>query len=1000
MENGEFRVNMDQNNDVEAAENGADVRLGGCHEILAKALVPDKGQKKLIKKLNSMCDELLEECSMEELCRAIKESTFITSLEGRKLAVSFTSKIGIETVGKIVTRIIGNPGVDRELCKHYGEVLFWAWRKAEEPERHKVIEVLQNVVFYALCGEGTIAGNFLAALEPIRKGTCKQIEDLVFHIMLPNLWRALKARNARVRINAVILLGSFYPIVSSDSFQSDEFENRQREALLELLMDCSYGVRVEACKAAMSILGSFWVTFDPAYIRQILSTLVDRLSKDGVVAVRVAVYESLSFLLPCPPAINALEVALKCIIPRGINDNSEKVRVAAFELLNALGGHRFIHFWDVIGMSEILDCFEVEEAESVKKQITKLLLRSFKPSEVHPDEGIKRILYLGNRTRLGAFAFHHLMITTKLITVDEALEHVQMLAIAIYKALRISENAQKALTAPLNESSTKVSAKALNEAVVVDPDEGDKSEGAKQWHSCVLLLDCIVAMWVPLRKQLRNVNCESVHTLTEQRRTMNILSKLFRLLFDSFKNSSMFDSIMALGSALSEQRQVSAVVMRELFSDRLMNTTRLPSYLEVAASWDFPKVLNFVHSGLQLIDSGSGKKQHKRKCNDAECSITQALEYLKVILRSPTMEQNLISNHRVYLEMLHNDLMAVNGIIEAMFDRDPAKCFKYPVHVDAKDLLTAFEFQHALSMIILASAKNEESRCRLEGIVESDATCFLEKVMPRLAMATDTAEWDFLVELCQLFLRMSSFHLESYLHSAHYKKIVADCIAMLTTKNTPSVFIVPVLKTLKNLCKALDEEEDKELMEETVVPLTRSCLIWMSDRVEDDDFNIKESAQSFLCMVSALEMMKQLSRGVLDMYAKVIIAATVPVLLKMNQDELEVVDPRAHTFDAPPIVRLLIWKILHKNDSILVATEDLLVSMITSKVLIRPYDTSDTLYVYGAIVQLVLLIEKNKNQPSSSIVACIDNLRYQMGELAQSFKMDQLYGHIMEMCHF
>uniref|UniRef100_A0A0M3HPI2 Cytochrome P450 n=1 Tax=Ascaris lumbricoides TaxID=6252 RepID=A0A0M3HPI2_ASCLU len=130
-------------------------------------------------------------------------------------------------------------------------------------------------------------------------------------------------------------------------------------------------------------------------------------------------------------------------------------------------------------------------------------------------------------------------------------------------------------------------------------------------------------MWVPLRKQLRNVNCESVHTLTEQRRTMNILSKLFRLLFDSFKNSSMFDSIMALGSALSEQRQVSAVVMRELFSDRLMNTTRLPSYLEVAASWDFPKVLNFVHSGLQLIDSGSGKKQHKRKCNDAECSITQ-----------------------------------------------------------------------------------------------------------------------------------------------------------------------------------------------------------------------------------------------------------------------------------------------------------------------------------------------------------------------------------------
>uniref|UniRef100_A0A915A4B2 HEAT repeat-containing protein 1 n=1 Tax=Parascaris univalens TaxID=6257 RepID=A0A915A4B2_PARUN len=116
-------------------------------------------------------------------------------------------------------------------------------------------------------------------------------------------------------------------------------------------MDCSYAVRVEACKAAVSIVSSFWVTFDPAYIRQVLSTVVDRLTKDGIVAVRVAVYESLSFLLPCPSAINALEVALKCIIPRGINDNSEEVRVAAFKLLSALEGHRFIHFWNVIDMN-------------------------------------------------------------------------------------------------------------------------------------------------------------------------------------------------------------------------------------------------------------------------------------------------------------------------------------------------------------------------------------------------------------------------------------------------------------------------------------------------------------------------------------------------------------------------------------------------------------------------------------------------------------------------
>uniref|UniRef100_A0A915A4C1 HEAT repeat-containing protein 1 n=1 Tax=Parascaris univalens TaxID=6257 RepID=A0A915A4C1_PARUN len=191
------------------------------------------------------------------------------------------------------------------------------------------------------------------------------------------------------------------------------------------------------------------------------------------------------------------------------------------------------------------------------------------------------------------------------------------------------------------------------------------------------------------------------------------------------------------------------------------------------------------------------------------------------------------------------DLMAVNGVIEAMLDKDPVKCLERTEHVDTKGVLTAFEFRHALSMIILASAKDSETRCRLEGMVESDATYFLEKVIPRLPIATDIFEWNFLVELCQ------------------------------------------------------DEVEDEKLVEKMVVPLMRSCLIWMSERVEDDDFHIKESAESFLGMVNALKIMKKLSRDVLDMYAKVIIASTTPVLLKVNKDELEVVDPRAHTFDAP-----------------------------------------------------------------------------------------------------
>uniref|UniRef100_A0A914ZZH0 HEAT repeat-containing protein 1 n=1 Tax=Parascaris univalens TaxID=6257 RepID=A0A914ZZH0_PARUN len=50
------------------------------------------------------------------------------------------------------------------------------------------------------------------------------------------------------------------------------------------------------------------------------------------------------------------------------------------------------------------------------------------------------------------------------------------------------------------------------------------------------------------------------------------------------------------------------------------------------------------------------------------------------------------------------------------------------------------------------------------------------------------------------------------------------------------------------------------------------------------DWRNVESAESFLGMVNALKIMKKLSRDVLDMYAKVIIASTTPVLLKVNKD--------------------------------------------------------------------------------------------------------------------
>ena len=47
-------------------------------------------------------------------------------------------------------------------------------------------------------------------------------------------------------------------------------------------------------------------------------------------------------LFPCASALNTVEIALKVLAKRGVNDKTEKVRLAACHMLNKLDGHRFI----------------------------------------------------------------------------------------------------------------------------------------------------------------------------------------------------------------------------------------------------------------------------------------------------------------------------------------------------------------------------------------------------------------------------------------------------------------------------------------------------------------------------------------------------------------------------------------------------------------------------------------------------------------------------------
>ncbi|EJD74302.1 hypothetical protein LOAG_18365 [Loa loa] len=343
---GKNMKTRDGNREDEGNMSKLDYELSSYSNLLVKAMKPIRGQKQLLKRLCLDVDEVLEKCTVNELRRAVYEPYFITSLEGKKLAAHFISKIGVDKFWMLVKKVVTSEKTSKTQCANYGEVLLLAWKNAMKDGahrlQHRLERIFMDVVYYALqhlrCNK-----KFMAMLESFGKARNKQVDAMIYRTFEPNLWRCLKAANETVRCNACCLFLPFYPFVSDDDIENAENVSLQQGIIIDLLKDDSYVIRSEACRRTLFILSAYFDIFPLDFIKQCLTQIIDILSVDSIVSVRIAVYEGMRDLLRCGSALNACERALKCLFDnRGINDRCDHVRLAAFKLLNALVGHRFI----------------------------------------------------------------------------------------------------------------------------------------------------------------------------------------------------------------------------------------------------------------------------------------------------------------------------------------------------------------------------------------------------------------------------------------------------------------------------------------------------------------------------------------------------------------------------------------------------------------------------------------------------------------------------------
>ncbi|KAF7245950.1 Condensin-2 complex subunit G2 [Varanus komodoensis] len=220
-----------------------------------------------------------------------------------------------------------------------------------------------------------------------KQNKCRQgVEEVLYRLYQPILWRALKARNSEIRSNAALLFVDAFPILNP-SFNKEETDNeiqRQFDELFSLLEDPQPLVRSTGVLGVSKIAFKYWEMIPAAVLAELLKTLIENLAFDTTSAdVRCSVFKCLPIILDnvlSHPLLEQLLPALKY----NLHDNSEKVRVAFVDMLLKIKSVKAAKFWKICPIEHLLTRLEID-SRPVSRRLVNLLFSSFLPID-QPEE--------------------------------------------------------------------------------------------------------------------------------------------------------------------------------------------------------------------------------------------------------------------------------------------------------------------------------------------------------------------------------------------------------------------------------------------------------------------------------------------------------------------------------------------------------------------------------------------------------------------------------------
>ncbi|XP_045444967.1 condensin-2 complex subunit G2 isoform X2 [Pipistrellus kuhlii] len=303
-------------------------------------------------------------------------------------------------------------GLQKSLMVHIAEVYFRAWRKASG----KILETIESDCIQVFMYHGI----HLPRRSPVharvrevlsyfhhQKRVRQGVEEMLYRLYKPILWRGLKARNSEVRSNAALLFVEAFSIrdPNFNAIEMDSEIQKQFEELYSLLEDPYPMVRSAGILGVCKITSRYWEMMPPTILIDLLKKVMGDLAFDASSAdVRCSVFKCLPIILDnklSHPLLEQLLPALKY----SLHDNSEKVRVAFVEMLLKVKAVRAAKFWKICPMEHILVRLE-SDSRPVCRRLVSLIFNSFLPVNLPEEVWCERCVTLLQMNHAAARRFY------------------------------------------------------------------------------------------------------------------------------------------------------------------------------------------------------------------------------------------------------------------------------------------------------------------------------------------------------------------------------------------------------------------------------------------------------------------------------------------------------------------------------------------------------------------------------------------------------------------